>query len=196
MSDPGPDAWSRRYAQANTPWDLGAAHPELERRLEIDPALGVGELGHAYVPGCGRGHDALALALAGWMVVAADFAEILASIVTAALAPHGGLFVDGDALAVDLEVDLWFDHTFFCALPPQRRAEHGRRASEVVRPGGCLVAIVFPIGMHPQHGPPYPMTVAALGDVLGDTFTLEVDEPIVHGRARSASERWAMWRRV
>lgn len=39
-----------------------------------------------------------------------------------------------------------FDYTFFCALPPLWREKWGNRYAEVVRPGGLLVCLAFPIG--------------------------------------------------
>lgn len=39
-----------------------------------------------------------------------------------------------------------FDYTFFCAIPPSLRAKWGQRYGEVVRPGGLLVALAFPLG--------------------------------------------------
>ena len=39
-----------------------------------------------------------------------------------------------------------FDYTFFCAIPPTVRAKWGERNGDVVRPGGLLVALAFPLG--------------------------------------------------
>ena len=36
---PDADAWNARYEIGSIPWDLGRAHPELETRLALDPAL-------------------------------------------------------------------------------------------------------------------------------------------------------------
>jgi SAM-dependent methyltransferase len=64
------NAWQARYDTADTPWDLGEPAPALLEWLKMNPGQGR----RALVPGCGRGHDALALAQAGWGVVAVDFA--------------------------------------------------------------------------------------------------------------------------
>ena len=71
--------WAARYEEEHTPWDLGAPHPALAAELEKD-LLGRRRCGHdarAFVPGCGRGHDALALAKAGWVVTAMDMVRDL-----------------------------------------------------------------------------------------------------------------------
>lgn len=191
-----PEAWSRSYRQGTAPWDLGGPHPELEARLAADPTLGTGALGSAYVPGCGRGHDAVALANVGWRVTAVDFAGAVAPDVSAALAPLGGRFQLGDALAAAEPTDLWFDHTFFCAIDPDRRLEYGSVAAANVRPGGLLVSIVFPLGLAlKQSGPPYGMSTSAVSSVLGAKFELVADEHAAQPACRRSSHRWAAWRR-
>lgn len=39
-----------------------------------------------------------------------------------------------------------FDYTFYCALPPSMRKQWGARYAEVIRPGGILVCLAFPLG--------------------------------------------------
>lgn len=141
MSAFGPDDWSIHYRNGVTPWDLGEAHPELVRRLSS-----LGTPGTAIVPGAGRGHDAAALAAAGWRVTAIDYAPEVAALLEAAVG-HEGRVVTGDAFdfAPPQPVDLLFDHTFFCTLPPEARAGFGVWAREAVKPGGRLASVVFPI---------------------------------------------------
>lgn len=196
MTVDNPASWSDRYSSDHIPWDLGGAHPELVKRLAADPSLGRGAVGTAYVPGCGRGHDALALAGAGWTVTASDFAPALLEPLTAALSPLGGVFLLGDSLEMEGEFDLWFDHTFFCAIPPHRRSEYGKVAATNVAPGGGLVSIVFPIGRPPEEGgPPFGMSTADLDQALGSQFELLHDDPAAHAGRRSWAHRWAEWRR-
>jgi hypothetical protein len=42
---------------------------------------------------------------------------------------------------------LAYDFTFFCAIPPSWRERWGKRYGEVVRPGGVLIILCFPLGM-------------------------------------------------
>ena len=192
-----PTSWSDRYDAAHTPWDLDGAHPELANRLSRDPSLGAGSVTTAYVPGCGRGHDAVALARAGWKVTASDFAPSLAEPVARALSPFGGEFVLGDSLAVDGHYDLWFDHTFFCAIPPHRRNEYGAAAASGVTPGGLVISIVFPVGRPASEGgPPFGMSTADLNAALGPEFELSADDAAAHAGRRSWPHRWAVWQRT
>jgi len=59
--------WEQRYQQGETGWDRGQPSPALHQWLE----QGVLKPGRILIPGCGRGHEALAMAAAGAAVRAA-----------------------------------------------------------------------------------------------------------------------------
>jgi len=193
-----PPDWAGRYRSGETPWDLGAAHPELTRRLQggslAPPASG----GRALVPGAGRGHDAVALARRGWTVVALDLVESLADDLTDPLSRYGGRFVAGDALEFEDEpFDLIWDHTFFCAIDPGDRARWGQRAGELLRPGAAYAALVFPFGKPvAEGGPPHGMSGAHLAEVLGARLeVVEEAEALRKVPARRWGERFFHARR-
>jgi SAM-dependent methyltransferase len=196
MSAPGPDEWAVRYQSGDTPWDLRGPHPELEARLERDPTLGLDSVGSALVPGCGRGHDALALARAGWSVTAVDYADGVSAGPLSNL-PTGSRFVQADAFDIaESGFGLMFDHTFFCAVDPTERPRWGRLAQRVLAPGGQVISIVFPVGRPvTEGGPPHGMDVSDVTNALGDDFRLiEVSSPFRVGR-RSWDHVWARWGR-
>jgi len=192
--------WAIRYRERNTPWDMGRAHPSLAH------ALGAGELkpphdgARALVPGCGRAHDALALAEAGWRVTALDLVKDLAAHVGERLAPYEGTFEIGDALRYDGggAFDLVLEHTFFCAIPPERRSEYGPMVRRALAVGGRLAAVIFPEDRpYAEQGPPWRITVDDIGAELGRGFALRenerIDDTLTH---RRWAERWAVWERV
>ena len=189
-ADEAPPDWAGRYRTGQTPWDLGAAHPELTRRLQDGSLAPPASGGRALVPGAGRGHDAVALARRGWTVVALDLVETLADDLTGPLSRSGGRFVAGDALEFEDEpFDLIWDHTFFCAIDPGDRARWGQRAGELLRPGAAYAALVFPFGKPvAEGGPPHGMSGEDLLAALGPC--VEVVEDGVAQR-RVAARRWA-----
>lgn len=188
--------WGARYASGDTPWDVGGPHPELARRLAAGE---LGAPGRALVPGCGRGHDALALAEAGWQVVAADLVALDAPALRA-LRARGGTLLVGDALALAPAEPfaLVLDHTFFCALDPARRGDWGRLVRRALAPGGALACLVFPCGKPlAEGGPPFGSSAADLAAALGPGFRLERDEPaLLRVPRRTWEERWALFRRA
>ncbi len=193
-----PPDWAGRYRSGQTPWDLGAAHPELTRRLQdgslAPPASGC----RALVPGAGRGHDAVALARRGWTVVALDLVEALADDLAGPLSRSGGRFVAVDALEFEDEpFDLIWDHTFFCAIDPVDRARWGHRAGELLRPGAAYAALVFPFGKPAaEGGPPHGMSGDHLAEVLGARLeVVEEAEALRKVPARRWGERFFLARR-
>ena len=188
--------WAELYRQNTTPWDMGGAHPELARRLD-EAVLAPAPAGtRVLVPGCGRGHDALALAAAGFQVTAIDIVEQLATQVEPGLGASGGRFLTADALAFREAHALLFAHTFFCALPPELRGRYGEMAAACVESGGERQAIVFPLDKEPRgEGPPFQMTLEDLVTALGEAFELLEDAPIPTRPERPWLSRWARFRR-
>lgn len=189
-------SWSLRYEMGNTQWDLGRPHPDLVERLAADATLGCGRVGTVVVPGCGSGHDAAALADGGWNVIALDFASAARPLVEAKLAGRG-VFVEADLFLYEPpeEIEFVFDHTCFCAISPDRRADFGETMSRWLNPGGLFISVVFPMGKPVEHGgPPHSMSVEGLTEALGDAFELEVaSEADCAGRRWDS--RWAAFRR-
>ncbi|KAL4924492.1 S-adenosyl-L-methionine-dependent methyltransferase [Aspergillus undulatus] len=63
-----------------------------------------------------------------------------------------GAEVDGDGD----KFDLIYDYTFLCALHPSRRKQWAERMVELLRPGGLLVCLEFPMYKDPTlPGPPW-----------------------------------------
>lgn len=192
--------WAGHYQAGDTPWDLGAPHPELSQRLS-DGELAPPEPGaRALVPGAGRCHDAQALARRGWAVTALDLVPAAGEAQAAELLRRGGAFVAADALefAAPEPFSLVWDHTFFCALPLGLRAAWGRRVAHLVAQGGRYAALVFPTGKPAEEGgPPFGMSADDLRAALGDAFELESDRPVQRAVARRTwPERLALFRRV
>ncbi|HIG53308.1 MAG TPA: SAM-dependent methyltransferase, partial [Candidatus Handelsmanbacteria bacterium] len=67
------EEWAERYRVEDTPWNHGDPHPEV-RRLLAAGEFPFPESGRrALVPGCGPGHDACAIARAGFHVTGIDY---------------------------------------------------------------------------------------------------------------------------
>ncbi len=206
--DPSPPFdWAGRYAEQNTPWDLGAAHPEFQARRDgsaLDPARG---RGRALVPGCGRGHDAVYLARLGFRVVAVDRVAELAAELGPRLAPLGGEYRVTDALAFDGSserpeeqggFDLILDHTFFCAIDPTERRNWAQLVTRNLAPGGRLVTLAFPADKPwTEGGPPWRTCREEFESYLGPGWQVLEDEPLKAPLARRTwEERWLVFERA
>lgn len=159
-----PEFWEALYQAEDTGWDLGGPSPVL------DAAVGLGLLGRpgrVIVPGAGRGHDALRLAAAGFSVTAVDFSASAVQHMRQA-AKARGLGIDvlqEDLLALTRlpagHFDAAFEYTCFVAIDPALRPDYVRVLTHLVRPGGRLLFLAFPLG-RTEPGPPHGLTLDEL----------------------------------
>ena len=97
--------------------------------------------------------------------------------------------------------DLIWDYTFLCALDPARHGDWADRMGELVRPGGVLLTLLFPVLPEEEAeawrpGPPWPLDPEEIRALLEARFELarfDVSPP-GHG-PRRGKERLALWRR-
>lgn len=166
--------WSAKYQAGETPWEKGAAHPELSFLLSKHVDL-FKNARRILVPGCGFGHDAYAISeVAEGDVVGLDIAP---EAIQGASSLHPQSSVEwrlGDFFAEDESFDLIFEHTCFCAIPLECRLDYRRTVSRLIPSGGYLVGIFFP---NPDHeadqGPPFGIEMAELRRFFEEDFELQ-----------------------
>jgi methyl halide transferase len=169
-------------------------HPSLVEWLATTPP----PRGRVAVPGCGRGHDARALARAGYAVVGFDFAA--AAIEEArALARRDGVDVtyerrDLFALGRDYagQFDGVWEYTCFCAIAPRRRREYVEVLERILRPGGWLLAVFWPVRPG-GGGPPFPMSRAGVRRLLAPGFRIEREGPPPRPVLRRQPHEWLVF---
>jgi cyclopropane fatty-acyl-phospholipid synthase-like methyltransferase len=137
-------------------------------------------LGHVLVPGCGKGHEVRAL---GWQsgctVIGLDLSET-ALVEARQLAVQAGSgtnvsFIVGDFFHLPSERNGSFDwlveHTYFCAIEPDRRADYVRAASAALRKGGKIFGIFY-LNPDVESGPPFGVSREDLSRLFDPDFTL------------------------
>lgn len=195
LTDPG--NWEARYRAGRIGWDLGGTTPALARWLETHP--GAGE--RVVVAGCGHGHDALALAEAGYDVTAVDFAPSAIAHLARAAAGRGLPLaaIEADAFAWGAgrreSFELAFERTFLCALPPERREDYAALMAGLLKPGGRLVGVFY---THPtRKGPPFGMAPETVRALLAPHFAERSFEPVaVPSPGWEREERWGEFDRL
>ncbi len=158
----GPDIpfWQHLFEQHTTPWDRGRSSPQLHAWLD-DGALTPCRI---LVPGCGKGHEVLALAAAGFDVTALDYtpaavAEVRQRLKLAGLRAQV-LQADVRAWVPDAGFDAIYEQTCLCALHPDDWAVYAAQLHRWLAPGGRLFAL-FMQTLKPEaaegwiQGPPY-----------------------------------------
>ena len=191
--------WAQRYRDEQMPWDRGKAHASLQASLNSGQLAPPREGATCLVPGCGRGHDALALAEAGWKVTGVDLVADLGTDFGERIAALGGEFIVGDALNSKRGAfDLVWEHTFLCAIAPYQRKAWSEMVRGSVRPGGRFGALIFPGDKSVDlGGPPWGYDVERLQVWLGPDFELELTEVVdPEVEPRSWKQTFALFRRA
>jgi methyl halide transferase len=145
--------WQDRYDQGQTGWDRGGASPTLLRWL----ATGDLRPCRILVPGCGRGHEVVVLAKAGFDVTGVDFAPAAVAAVRDRLVTEGlgAEIVETDLFAYRPErlFAAIYEQTCLCALPPERWADYEQRLAGWLESGGRLCASFMQTDA--PDGPPF-----------------------------------------
>lgn len=153
------DFWEGRYQQGTARWDLGEPAPPFVTLLHAPDAPKPGRIA---VLGSGRGHDALLFAECGFDVVGFDFAPSAIEAATAAAQSRhlSAQFLQRDIFELPKEFSHHFDyvleHTCYCAILPEQRADYVRVVRSILRPHGELIALFW---AHARSGgPPFGTT--------------------------------------
>lgn len=150
-----PDFWQSNYDGGRLPWDLGGPTPVFRRLAESS----MFPPGHMLVLGAGTGHDARLFARHGFAVTAVDFAPGAVAAMQALAEPTAPVDIrQADLFDLPAEFAGAFDYVLeyvcFCAIDPGQRPDYAVAVDRVVRPGGLVVALAFPMFSGPG-GPPF-----------------------------------------
>lgn len=194
--------WQQYYESGDTPWDRGGPSPPLVQWLG-----GHRLHGRVLVPGCGHGHDLVALAGSGAdEIVGLDLAPgaIAAAGARTAALPNvsvklGDLFEFGAGEGREA-FDWVFEHTCFCAIDPGMRDRYAHAVASALKPGGTLLAVFY---LKPwkededqAQGPPFGTSGTELDQRFGERFTvLEAYVPDVSYSGREGRELLRVMRR-
>ena len=156
-NSPSCDFWEQRYQTKDMPWEKGEASPGLLDFLASHPDLPKGTV---CVPGCGTGHDVRAWAAAKFDVHGYDIAPSAIRLATEKTRAAGlkAKFALADFLRDQppMKFHWLFEHTLFCAIQLNERADYVRAVGEWLKPGGNYLAVNYLIP--DKDGPPFGTT--------------------------------------
>ncbi len=192
-----PADWEAWYQEGDTPWDLGGPTPVFSRLIR-EERFAPGKL---LIPGAGRGYDAIAFAQAGFAVTTVD----LAPSACAAMRERA------KAAGVELEVrqadfftlnetaayDLALEYTFYCAIDPGLRTAYRDQMARLLKPGGLLVGLFFPLNRPlAADEPPYGVKRDEVEASFKECFDLvHAEFPAESIKPRRGNEILMIWRR-
>jgi len=167
-----PDFWNRIYEEEGRPgWDMNGATPLVSEVLALARPLGLSAKAPIVVPGCGYGHDAVALADAGFQVTGLDFAPLA---VNGARERYGERVVWRQEDWFTPRLGPWhgiFDHTCFAAMDPDRRPAYVAACAEHLEPGGFWMLAAFH-DVNGRPGPPHAISADELRKLAEVRFEL------------------------
>lgn len=168
---PTVEFWEQRFQEGNTPWDRGAANPQLDAWL----ASGALKPCRILVPGCGAGYEVVALARAGFDVTALDYSPAALALTRENLYRAGLIasLVQADALSwyPVRPFEAIYEQTCLCALYPDSWRAYADQLHAWLKPGGRLYAL-FVQYLRPGaadgtiSGPPYHCDINAMRALL------------------------------
>jgi thiopurine S-methyltransferase len=143
--------WQSRYENNQAGWDLGTASDPI---VEYVNQLSNKKLS-ILIPGCGNAHEAEYLFKNGFKNV---------NVIDLAKAPLENLkkrvpefpdsqLIQGDFFELNQQFDLIIEQTLFCAIDPALRAKYVQKASELLKPKGKFVGLLF--NREFEAGPPF-----------------------------------------
>jgi SAM-dependent methyltransferase len=168
MTGPDIDFWQTRFETGTTPWDRGAASPQLQRWL-AEGAIATTD--RMLVPGCGSGWEVTALAGAGVAVTGIDYTTAAVARASERVTALGlaATIVQADVLqwAPPQPVDAVYEQTCLCALHPDHWTAYAAQLHAWLRPGGRLFALFMQALKEGAAegfvtGPPYHCDIHAL----------------------------------
>lgn len=157
--------WEQRFQENMTPWERPGLHPAVIDWVAdgaLRPGLSV------LIPGCGRSPELAHLASLGLNVTGFDLSETAIAWQRDGLAQQGlkAELVTGDAFTWSPEqpIDLIYEQTFLCAIPPSLRETYETCAHRWLKPGGRFLALFMQKAE--QGGPPYGCSLEAMHELF------------------------------
>lgn len=184
--------WEQRYRQGVTPWDYGAAPPELGEWIAAQKGPR-----RVLIPGCGAAYEVKAFVARGWDVLAIDYSPAAVEAARAALGACAALARLADFFADDFGTafPVIYERAFLCALPPRMGAAYRDRVHALLADDGVLAGYFF-VAPETGRGPPFAISDANLRRLLGSHFELIEDRPCPDRRTVfGESQRWQVWRK-
>ena len=169
--------WEDIYLEDDAGWDLKGITPVFDSiSNELIP-------GKVCIVGCGRGYDAIMIAQKGFEVTAVDFAP-------SAINAVKNLAFDVDVKVNIVEADIFslthehmntydfiIEQTCFCAIHPSRRKDYEKLVRSILKSGGKLIGLWFPLDKTlKEGGPPWGTTVEEVKATFNSEWKIEKEE--------------------
>lgn len=146
--------WEQLYQNNDTGWDRGQPSPVLHTWIA---QLQAQHSQRILIPGCGHGHEVIALAQQGFDVTGLDIAPSAITTLKQHLKQVGAqahaVCADLFSYQVTQPFDAIYEQTCLCAITPEQRKNYERNLSRWLKKGGLLMLLIMQSGE--PNGPPF-----------------------------------------
>ena len=165
--------WEDKYLKNATGWDLGLVSPPLKAYINQLDNKGLNIL----IPGAGNSYEAEYLFEQGFLnTKVLDIAQSpLNNLKHRAPKFPDDQLIHQNFFDHDDTYDIIFEQTFFCALPPELRADYVDKMHELLKPKGKLVGLLFTFPLT-ENGPPFGGSQTEYISLFKEKFDLNILE--------------------
>ena len=83
------------------------------------------------------------------------------------------------------------------AIPPSKRPEWASQINALVKSGGFLITLIYPIKPFTEEGPPFFVRPEHYVDILADKWEKVIDRiPVESQESHVGQERLVVWKRL
>ncbi|MBE9489765.1 MAG: methyltransferase domain-containing protein [Bacteroidetes bacterium] len=166
--------WDSRYRSNNIGWDIGEISTPLKKYFDqlTDKNLKI------LIPGGGNSYEAEYLFKLGFRnVYVIDISNTALSNLKQRISdfPKSQL-IQANFFDLDDTFDLIIEQTFFCAINPKLRPNYALKTSDLLKPKGKLVGLLFSVPLYEDH-PPFGGNKEEYLTYFRPYFEIEIMEP-------------------
>lgn len=186
MEELNQEAWSKRYIENNTGWDLGGPSTPLKEYIDSLEDKNIRIL----IPGAGNAYEAEYLWNKGFKnTFVVDIAEQpLENFKTRNPDFNANQAIHADFFELAGEFDLVLEQTFFCAINPNLRGLYAAHMHKLLAPTGILAGVLFNTPKNTDH-PPFGGTPEEYRTYFDPYFTYSIYETCYNSiKPRSGNE--------
>ena len=164
--------WEERYQKGETGWDAGSITTPLKEYIDQLTNKNIKIL----IPGAGNGYEFDYLIEKGFSnVYVIDIAETPLENIKKRKPEYTSHLIHSDFFKLNGTFDLILEQTFFCALPPEMRAQYVEKMTSLLNLKGKLAGLLFDFPLTAE-GPPFGGSKTEYLNLFSDKFNIKTLE--------------------
>ena len=164
--------WEERYQKQDTGWDIGTISTPIKEYIDqlTDKKCRI------LITGAGNGYEFDYLINKGFTnVFVVDIAISPLNNIANRNPEMSSKLLHQDFFTLNEKFDLVLEQTFFCAIPPEMRADYATKMNEILNTKGKIAGLLFDFPLT-EEGPPYGGSKAEYFSLFSEKFRIKTIE--------------------